>query len=206
VTIKSEQQMKVKLRERKGKNGKTSLYLDIYKGTVKDENGKEKIIREYEYLKLYLDKGRTTEIKLRNEETRKLAEKIRSDRETEAAHAQHGSIPQFKKKTNFIDYLQKVGEDQKAYNSQQNYIKTINHILKFHGSNDLTFAQVNEEWLTNFKKYLLKNLAQNSAYLYFSNVITGLNRAKKEKIILYNPADNIEKIRFQETQRNLSDF
>jgi hypothetical protein len=105
--------MKVKLRERKGKNGKTSLYLNIYKGTVKDENGKEKIAREYEYLKLYLDKGRTTEIKQRNEETRKLAEKIRSDRETEAAHAQHGSIPQFKKKTNFIDYLQKVGKIRK---------------------------------------------------------------------------------------------
>jgi len=45
--------MKIHLRERKLKNGRIRLYLDIYKGYVK-KNGKTNAIREYEYLDLYL--------------------------------------------------------------------------------------------------------------------------------------------------------
>ena len=47
--------MKVHLRERKQtKDGSISLYLEIYKGTIKTPEGKVKPLRDYEYLNLYL--------------------------------------------------------------------------------------------------------------------------------------------------------
>jgi hypothetical protein len=43
--------MRVHLRQRRQKNGKISLYLEIYKGYLKTKN-KTKAIRDYEYLNL----------------------------------------------------------------------------------------------------------------------------------------------------------
>ena len=45
--------MRVHLRQRRQKNGKISLYLEIYKGYLKVDN-KTKAVRDYEYLNLYL--------------------------------------------------------------------------------------------------------------------------------------------------------
>ena len=46
--------MKITLRKRKLKKGRTKLYLDIYKGYTKSEDGKILSIRDYEELDLYL--------------------------------------------------------------------------------------------------------------------------------------------------------
>ncbi len=43
--------MKIELKQKKGKSGKISLFLEIYKGSYIDDEGKRKHIREYEYLK-----------------------------------------------------------------------------------------------------------------------------------------------------------
>ncbi len=68
--------MKIHLRQRKQtKKGNISLYLEIYKGTTKNANGKIVGNRDYEYLDLYLvDKPRTPIDKQHNKETLKLAE------------------------------------------------------------------------------------------------------------------------------------
>jgi hypothetical protein len=58
----------VTLRKRKLKNGRITLYLDIYK------NGK----RKYEYLKLYLTNGTTQAAKLKDKETIQLAQSIKA--------------------------------------------------------------------------------------------------------------------------------
>jgi len=60
----------VRLREKTIKGGNKSLYLDIY----------NKGVRKYEYLKLYLVPETTTEAKLRNKETMKLAEQVKAER------------------------------------------------------------------------------------------------------------------------------
>jgi len=55
--------MTVHLRKRKQrKNGKISLYLEIYKGKIILPNGKPKFIREYRFLNIYLVDNPKTEI------------------------------------------------------------------------------------------------------------------------------------------------
>ena len=46
--------MTITLRKRKLKKGRIKLYLDIYKGYTKSEDGKIHSIRDYEHLGLYL--------------------------------------------------------------------------------------------------------------------------------------------------------
>ncbi len=79
--------MTVKLRKRKLANGDVSLYLDIY------QNGK----RAYEFLGLYLTKDKTA-----SKETLKLAQNIQAKRQLEIQHSEHGFVPHFKKKANFV--------------------------------------------------------------------------------------------------------
>ena len=70
--------MKIHLRERKLKNGRIRLYLDIYKGYVK-KNGKTNAIREYEYLDLYLyQKANDFTNKQHNKEMLQLAQSIKA--------------------------------------------------------------------------------------------------------------------------------
>lgn len=99
--------MKVFLRERKQTSkGKTSLYLELYKGTTKTPDGKVKPIREYEYLNLYLlDKPASPIDKQQNKETKKLAESIKAKREIEIKEGRYGFTADFKTKANFIDYF-----------------------------------------------------------------------------------------------------
>ena len=85
------------LREKALSNGNVSLYLDIYK------DGQ----RSYEFLKLYIDtKARTPKERQTNKEVYELAEKIRTDKESELNHQLHGYIAPAAKKMNFLDYYQ----------------------------------------------------------------------------------------------------
>ena len=46
--------MKISLKQKKLKSGKITLYLEFYKGSKIDANGKEIHNRKFEYLKIYL--------------------------------------------------------------------------------------------------------------------------------------------------------
>jgi len=83
-----------------------SLYVDIY------QSGK----REYEFLGLHLTKDKTT-----TKETLKLAQYIQAKRQLEIQHSEHGFVPYFKKKANFVAYFESLGQskpkDEKACNN-----------------------------------------------------------------------------------------
>ena len=70
----------VRLRTKTLKNGNQSLYLDIYR------NG----TRHYEFLKLYLIKGNSAEIRGRNENTLRAANAIKAERIMEIADCAAG--------------------------------------------------------------------------------------------------------------------
>ena len=77
------------LREKKLKNGRKSLYLDIW------SNGK----RSYEFLKLYLEKPVNTLLRDENRRTRQLAETIRAKRQIELQNEAYDVIKQAIKDT-----------------------------------------------------------------------------------------------------------
>jgi len=172
--------MSVKIREKKKANGDISLYLDIY----------HKGRRHCEYLELYLTKDRT-----KNKEAWRLAEDIRSKRQLELSASNYEIQPQFKNKANYIEYFEMLSiGNHRAWNS------TLIH-LKNYAGNYLPISQIDEQWLMSFQKYLLDTVSPNTAVTYFNKIKASLNRAKRDKLILTNPADNIDNIKGEAVDR-----
>jgi integrase len=173
----------VKLRRRKLAGGNVSLYLDIY------QNGK----RQYEFLGLYLTKDKAT-----NKETLKLAESIRAKRQLEIQNSEYGFVPHFKKKANFVDYFAKLTStrprDDRAWHN------TLKHLKDYTGGR-IQFAAVTEQWLEEFKTYLVTKVSQNTAHVYFSKIKATLRRAVKDKILVVNPAERVDQVKKTDTER-----
>ena len=100
--------MTINLRKRKQtKNGKISLYLEIYKGKTTNADGKSRYIREYEYLNMFLvDNPRTEADKQHNKEVLQLAKNIKSEKELELHTNRYGfqTNPDYKD-SNFYEYF-----------------------------------------------------------------------------------------------------
>lgn len=161
--------MAVKLREKKLKTGRTSLYLDIY------QNGK----RKYEFLKLYLGND-----KKKNRETMQLAEAIRSKRELEIYNRKYD----FDRKDEdllFSDYVQTFADD-KTRSGSKNYNSLLVH-LRSYDKHDIAFDDLTANWIEGFKKFLLKKVKQNTARTYFLMFRSILNKAANRGIIKGNP-------------------
>lgn len=186
--------MTVTLRQRK-KNNKISLYLDYY------ENGK----RKYEYLKLYLipepENGKLSKAKKNeNNNILSLAQSIRSKRHLEIHNGIYGFNNQEKLKGHFIIYMDALAEKRmESKGNFGNWVSTIKHLKKF-CPKDISFAQLDSQFVEGFKEYLTKQaktpsnkkLSDNSAYSYFNKFRAALKQAVKDGIILVNPADNVK--------------
>ena len=202
--------MKIHLRQRKqSKKGKISLYLEYYKGTVTNSDGKVKPIREYEYLDLYLiDKPKTQTDKESNKKTLELAESIKAKRLIDIKNGQHGFSSNVKQNTNFIEYFEK--QLQKKSQSQGNYgnwESTLKHLIKFAGEK-VAFKDIDTTFCEGFKKHLQtaktqsnKNLASSTVASYFTKFRTCLKDAVKDKIILSNPCIDVSTPRTIENKR-----
>ena len=76
--------MKIHLKKKKLKSGKTSLYIEYYKGHKSTSENKVKHFREFEYLDLYLiNDPATAQDKRTNKEQLELAKKILAIRKAE---------------------------------------------------------------------------------------------------------------------------
>jgi integrase/recombinase XerD len=203
--------MKVHLRKRKQtKDGSISLYLEIYKGTTTTPEGKTKVLRDYEYLNLYLlDKARNPIDKQHNKETLQLAESIKAKRELEIKNGQYGFSSGFKASTNFVEYFMEQAE--KRLQSQGNYgnwESSLKHLTNFAGER-ITFREIDTRFCERFKEYLTndaktksgKNLSSSSVSSYFSKFRACLKKAVKEKVILSNPCDEVSTPRVIENKR-----
>jgi integrase len=192
--------MNVKLREKKGKHGKSSLYLAIWDANVTYEvkSGKHKgQIRKgkwrYEYLNLHLLKN-GKDNKKANQAALKVAEQIRAKRQIELYNEMYGFVSPLKKKANFIKFLEDT--HTKGFTLKG----TLKQIKEFAGD-FLSFQTINEEWMESWKEFLLSRVSQNTALCYFSITKSALNRAVKKKIIPYNPASHVANIKKEETER-----
>lgn len=191
--------MKVTLRKR-NQGGMTSLYLDYY------HKGK----RKTEYLKLYLDPdAKTKEEKEVNKKTLQLAETIRAQRQIEIQNGVYGFRDNEKLKANFIDYIELLTEKRKdSTGNYGNWDSMLKH-LKSYIPMDITFAQVDRNFVQGFKEFLDKDvrtksnqrLSQNSKYSYFNKLRAALKQAVKDGIIPTNPAEGVDGFKQGEPQR-----
>ncbi len=176
--------MKITVRTKQLKDGRKSLYLDIYHA------GK----RHTEFLSLYLGKDRK-----HNAEIKALAEKHRAFREVELANHQYGFLPSFKRKADFLEYFKSQLKKKQPYSI---YHSTVRKLEKF-AKGKVLFGEVDEKWLASFRDFLLSEpIAQNTAREYFAVVKRILRKAVKDKIIPSNPADNVDSIRQIDIKRD----
>lgn len=191
--------MKVTLRKR-NQGGKTSLYLDYY------HQGK----RKTEYLKLYLDANpKTKEHKEVNKKTLQLAETIRAQRQIEIQNGVYGFRDNEMLKGSFTAYIELLTEKRKdSTGNYGNWDSMLKHLKSFIPM-DITFAQVDRQFVQDFKYHLDKgtktkgnqSLSQNSKYSYFNKFRAALKQAVKDGIIPTNPAEGVEAFKQGEPER-----
>lgn len=193
--------MSISIRERKLENGRSRLILDSY------QNGKRKV----EKLELFIvNKPQTKVERDHNKTTWQLAEAIRATRLIEYQNGKYGFTDTYKKQGSFLDYFKQQTDKRKASTgSYGNWQSTYQVLLKFTGSKDLTFEEVDTDFLEKFKKYLLEakltksntRLARNSALSYFNKVKAALNQAFDDKIIPDKIAQRVKGIKEEDTHR-----
>ncbi len=209
-TMASDDQL-VKLRKRKMDSGNTTLYLDYFL------DGK----RMRESLGLMLLPGKDWESKQKNRITLLKAEDYRLKKERQVAF---GS----KKRENdgpntlFLQYYRDMVEERHGNpDSQGNWgnWKSCLRYLECYCTENTRFADITPKWVIGFKQYLetvekdshkkgikptksgFNGLSQNSKVSYFNKLKACLNRAFKEHIIDFNPADTVIGFRVPDTER-----
>ena len=133
-----------KLKQKKLNTGKISLYLEYYKGSYKDENGKEIHNREFEYLSkeigyLIIDPLKADE-KKKNKEILELAENILAIRKSELLQGKFGIVDRDKSKISLTDYFDTLKEHRSSYLSNYGTWKSVKRYIDqyFHSSTTLS--------------------------------------------------------------------
>ena len=192
--------MTVHIRERKGKNKEIiNLYLEIYKGYTKKEDGSTKAHRIRQKLDFYLySNPKTPTQKTHNKETLQKAEIIRAEKLKDAINSKYGFKSDNKVKANFIEYFNNL--TQERLNSKGNYgnwDSVLKHLKKYTGDS-ISFENIDTQFCKGFKEYLEKAktksgkiLSNNSVSSYFNKFRAALNQAVEEEIIFINPSKKI---------------
>lgn len=203
--------MKINLRKKKLASGRYSLYIDYYKGSTVDENGKTKGNRESEYLKeyLYITPKDASE-KKENEETLLRAEQILSIRRAEYAQGKYGIKDKSKDRLLFLSYYEKLKEERfETKGNYDNWDAAQNHIEDYIGRKKITFEDIDEDFVIGFKKYLNKRaktksntlLSQNSKYTYYNKFKAALRQAFDDGYTRRNYATKVKGFAQGETTR-----
>ncbi len=205
--------VKVKLRQKKISKGRKSLYLDIYPPIPHPKTGKP---TRREFLGLYLfEKPKNPIDKQHNTETLNIGKSIRQKRENFINKPEIYSQDEKKKlrikelgQLCFVAYFEKLAHKRKASN-HDNWISALKYLKAF-TNESIKFAELNENFLEDFKEYLLTTksnksskttLSQNSAVSYFNKVKATLKQAYKDGILQTNLNAKVKPIKAAETRR-----
>jgi site-specific recombinase XerD len=167
--------MGVKIRVNKNK-----IYLDVYfKGNRKWEKTGLSICKDAR----------------QNKETMRIAEILRSKRETQLVTGENDLLDPIKSKDTLYAYMQD--------NPNQASQWTLQYLESFPGGTKIKLSEVSKTWVNKFKDYLIEKsgLHQNTARNYLKAIKQNLNQAVKDNILPKNPADGIENIKFIEPDR-----
>ncbi|MCL2289211.1 MAG: site-specific integrase [Bacteroidetes bacterium] len=190
----------IRIRFKKLKNGNKSIYLDFYK------NGN----REYEFLNLYLIPETTPISKITNKETLEIADAVKARKVVELKNLAHdfSLAPVKSKGTKLLPYIDMLAvESWKRTGTKQgnyyNYKSLRNHLKVYKGEN-ISFAQVTENYIKGFIKYLrnadsmgtqkeASKLSPNTQNKLYNKLKCTLDKAVREDIITTNPMFKIDK-------------
>lgn len=166
----------ITLREKPLKDGRISLYLDIY------EDGQ----RRYEFLKLYLYPETNDKIRAENRYTRKFADTIRGKRLVEAQNTAFG----FAQKRDKVLLLPAFDKFRKGRNSNI-YSVLATHLASM-CSADMKVSQINERWVANFVRYLRgRKISENSIAEYIALFRVFWGWSVKKGVVSGNPFENL---------------
>lgn len=209
--------MKITLKEKKLADGRISLYLEFYKGSTTDVNGKRIHLRDFEYLKLYLLANPTTKKeKQENKETLALANNILTIRKTEFLQGRYGFKDTIKSKRTFLAFFSELTDEKMKMDSSNNYgnwFSTLRHLKKIVSPN-FTFDEIDENFIKRVKSYFEKEaltksnlpLSQNSKYSYFNKFKAAIRKAFDEGYLTTNYATKVKSFDQAESQREYLTF
>lgn len=204
--------MKISLYKRKLASGRISLFIEYYRGSRTDENGKRKHLREYEKLKLFLyQTPQTVKEKNENKQNLQLAENILAIRKAEYLQGRFDIKNQIKSQRTFLSFFEELVAERKHENTMKNY-DNWNSCLKHLQKNippNFTFDEVDEGFVKEVKNYfdkkaLAKNnlpLSLNSKYSYFNKFKACLRKAFEEGYLAINYASKVKSFPQAESQR-----
>jgi len=155
--------------------------------------------------------------KARNEDTLKIANQIRANRENELNKPEiYTGYEQERLKVieqgarPFYDYFQKLA-NKRSGTSQVGWNAAIMHLRAFAGEG-LKFTDINETFCNDFRDFLLNNklsksgsakLANNTVVVYFSKFRAAIRQAYKDGFIQTDLNSKIEGVQAEETRRSV---
>lgn len=178
---------KVKLRQKKTSETRTSLFLDWFDG-----NGK----RVKEYIGLFLVSTPKNPIERQsNKDTLFYAELKRAERENQLFKGEVQEIMEQKavKNKSFIAYLESyvLEYDKKDLRVMKAVLLHFKNFAPPH----ITTKEITEKLCTEFKDYLEKNLNGESPSTYFARFKKITRQAKRDKLFRDNPTEDIKNVK-----------
>ncbi|TOE87396.1 integrase [Vibrio parahaemolyticus] len=206
--------MKIFIKKRTLKaDGTRTLRLIYDHGYTTKSNGSRQRKREHEVLDLFIyDKPKTPAQRKHNKEHLLLAETIKSKRLVEWQSQKHGFEDRTKRSASFIDYFQRqidIKEQTTSTSNHSIWLSARKHLLFYCGKHDLSFDELDKDWLDGFKYYLTNEaktksdtaLSRNTQSSYFNKVRAAINEAHREGIIRDNPLSQVTSIKAKTTKR-----
>ncbi|EDM58966.1 integrase [Vibrio parahaemolyticus AQ3810] len=194
-------------------DGTRTLRLIYDHGYTTKSNGSRQRKREHEVLDLFIyDKPKTPAQRKHNKEHLLLAETIKSKRLVEWQSQKHGFEDRTKRSASFIDYFQRqidIKEQTTSTSNHSIWLSARKHLLFYCGKHDLSFDELDKDWLDGFKYYLTNEaktksdtaLSHNTQSSYFNKVRAAINEAHREGIIRDNPLSQVTSIKAKTTKR-----
>lgn len=183
----------VALREKTLKDGRTSLYLDIY------QDGK----RTYEFLKLYTVPARTKEERERNRETLRIAQAIQAQRVIEIQEGTYG-YKSTGKKMSVLDFFDETLDAQKGEYSEKT-IRTWESCRKYleeYGAGNTRLSAVTSAWVDGVAEHMRRaGLKEGSVWLMMTKVKCALHRAAAKDLIRESVISGVAKIKKETGER-----
>ncbi|WP_322969768.1 site-specific integrase [Faecalibacter sp. LW9] len=210
--------MKISLKQKKLNSGKISLYLEYYKGSYKDENGKEIHNREFEYLSkeigyLIIDPIKADE-KKKNKQILELAENILAIRKSELLQGKFGIVDRDKSKISLNDYFDTLKEHRSSYLSNYGTWKSVKRYIDQYFHSSTTLSELTVDSVNGFKRFLDKEakskhglpLKHGTKYSYFNRFRATIKQAYEDGYITNHKLLTVKSFEEKESQREYLTF